>query len=109
MGPEFWVTVAAVFLGGGAIGSAGTLFAQWLLKKVDGQDDPRRTLGSAEMDLLRTDVHDISRHLHNLDARLEFQERLVGGALTPTAPPERLPPRAEAEPPEPDDSADPTT
>lgn len=109
MGPEFWVTVAAVFLGGGAIGSAGTLFAQWLLKKVDGNDDPRRTLGPAEITLLRTDVHDISRHLHNLDARLEFQERLVGGSLTPTAPPERLPPRAELEPEETDEGVDPTT
>lgn len=105
MGPEFWVTVGAVFLGGGAIGSAGTLFAQWLLKKVDGQDEPRRTLGSAEMDLLRVDVHDISRHVHNLEARLDFQERLVGGSLTPSVQPERLPPRAETEPPEHDEAS----
>ena len=93
MGPEFWVTVGAVFLGGGAVGSAGTLFAQWLLKKVDGEDQPRRTLGSTEMGLLRADIHDISRHVHNLDARLDFQERLLGGSLTPPAQPGRLSPK----------------
>jgi len=94
MGPEFWVTLAAVFIGGGAIGSTGTLFAQWLLKKVDGHDAPRRTLESAEMDLLRADIHDISRHVHNMDARLDFTERLLGGSLTPPTPPERLQPKS---------------
>ena len=95
MGPEFWVTVAAVFVGGGAIGSAGTLFAQWLLRNVNGPDKPRRTLKSAEVELLRADIHDMSRHVHNLDARLDFQERLLGGSLTPSAPPERFQPPDE--------------
>jgi len=97
MSPEFWVTLAAVFVSGGAIGSAGTLFAQWLLKRIDGQDHPRRTLDSAERDLLRSDLHDISRHIHNLDARLDFTERLLGGSLTPPTPPERLPPREDSD------------
>ena len=35
MGPEIWVGIAAVFVSGGAIGSAGTLLAQWLLKRFD--------------------------------------------------------------------------
>ena len=35
MTPELWVGFAAVFLSGGAIGTAGTLLAQWLVKKVD--------------------------------------------------------------------------
>lgn len=105
MGPEFWVTLAAVFIGGGAIGSTGTLFAQWLLKKVDGHDVPRRTLESAEMDLLRADIHDISRHVHNMDARLDFTERLLGGSLTPPAPPERL--QSSIGAPDPEPSADP--
>ena len=106
MGPEFWVTLAAVFIGGGAIGSTGTLFAQWLLKKVDGHDAPRRTLESAEMDLLRADIHDISRHVHNMDARLDFTEHLLGGSLTPPAPPERLQPPVDL--PDSDHDADPT-
>ena len=73
---------------------------------MDGQDEPRRTLGSTEMGLLRSDVHDISRHLHNLDARLDFQERLLGGSLTSSAPPERLPPRARDEEPRDEDPRD---
>jgi hypothetical protein len=105
MGPEFWVTIAAAFIGGGAIGSAGTLFAQWLLRSVDGSEGARRKLSSPEMDMLRADIHDISRHVHNLDARLDFQERLLGGSLVPAAQPERLPPREEREAPEPEDAS----
>ena len=90
MAPEFWVTLAAVFVAGGAVGSAGTMLARWLLAKVDGDDPPRRTLESAEMAVMRGDVHDLSVHVHDLEARLGFQERLLGGSLTPAAPPEPM-------------------
>jgi hypothetical protein len=52
------------------------------------------------MEILRAGIHDISRHVHNLDARLDFQERLLGGSLVSSTQPERLPPREEREMPE---------
>jgi hypothetical protein len=95
MGPELWIILAAAFVGGGAIGSGGTLFAQWLFKQIETREPPVRTLASAEVDLLRADIQDMTRHVHNLDARLDFQERLIGGSLTPPAPPGRLGPRED--------------
>lgn len=89
MSPELWVAAIALFVAGSAIGSAGTLLAQWLLRKVDGPHRP--PLDVTEFRLLRGDVYELSRHVHNLDARLEFQERLLGGALTPSPPPDRIP------------------
>jgi len=38
MGPEFWVGLAAVFVSGGAVGAAGTLLSQWLIRKL-GSDE----------------------------------------------------------------------
>jgi len=35
MGPEVWVSLAAVFVAGGAIGSAGRLLTQWIFRKMD--------------------------------------------------------------------------
>ncbi len=90
MGPELWIGVAAVFISGGAIGSAGTLLAQWLLKKVDSPQDPQRDLEAAERDALRGEVADLHRHLRNMDARLDFTERLLDGALPLAPPPPRL-------------------
>jgi len=97
MSPELWIGLVAVFVSGGAIGSAGTLLAQWLVKKVDGAPSPRQALDAAEMDVIRNEVAEIGRHIRNLDARLDFTERLLDGAL-PLAPP---PPRDEAFPEEP--------
>jgi hypothetical protein len=86
MSPELWIGLVAVFVSGGAIGSAGTLLAQWLVKKVDGAPSSRQALDAAEMDVLRNEVAEIGRHIRNLDARLDFTERLLDGAL-PLAPP----------------------
>lgn len=90
MGPELWVGIAAVFVSGGAIGSAGTLLAQWILGKVDGASTPRSELESAERDLLRGEVDELTRHVRNLDARLDFTEQLLGGAIPLAPPPGRL-------------------
>ena len=90
MSPEIWVAIAAVFVSGGAIGSAGTLLAQWLLKKVDATPAPQRSLEAAERDALRQEVADLHRHLRNMDARLDFTERLLDGALPLAPPPSRL-------------------
>jgi hypothetical protein len=100
MDPEIWVGIAAVFVSGGAIGSVGTLFAQWLLRKVDSAPEPANRLDAAERDALRAEVADLHRHLRNMDARLDFTERLLDGAIPLAPPPSRLVPedRAEREP-----------
>jgi hypothetical protein len=91
MGPEIWVIAAAVFMSGGAVGAAGTLLAQWIVGKVGGRGAPKSSLGPRESTLLRAEVADLALKLENLDARLDFQEQLVGGALQATPPPPRLP------------------
>ena len=93
MGPEVFVAIVAVFVSGGAIGSAGTLLAQWILKKVDTAPTPRRSLDVVERDALLSEVAELHRHLRNMDARLDFTERLLDGALPLAPPPARLPDR----------------
>jgi hypothetical protein len=90
MGPELWVGIAVVFVSGGAIGSAGTLLAQWILGKVDGAPTPRRKLEDAELEALRSEVDELGRQFRNLDARLDFTEQLLGGAIPLAPPPGRL-------------------
>ena len=96
MTPELWVGLVAVFVSGGAIGSAGTLLAQWLVKKVGDPPSPRQALDAAEMDVLRSEVAELGRHMRNLDARLDFTERLLDGAIPLQPPPGRLADDAEA-------------
>jgi hypothetical protein len=90
MGPEIWVALVAVFVSGGAIGSVGTLLTQWILRKVDTLPSARQRLDAAEVDVLRAEVTDMSRHMRNLDARLDFTERLLDGALPLAPPPGRI-------------------
>ena len=91
MGPEFWVGLVAVFVSGGAIGAAGTLLAQWLVRRLGAGDTAAvRPPSEREVALLRQDVSDLARQLQNLDARLDFQEQLLGGATPATQPPPRL-------------------
>jgi hypothetical protein len=80
-----WVALLAVFVSGGAVGTAGTFLAQWLLKRLDEPASSRDRLDDPEVDALRSEVADLGRHLRNLDARLDFTERLLDGAL-PSAP-----------------------
>ena len=95
MGPEVWVGIAAVFVAGGAIGSVGTLLAQWVVRKLGDQGRPPPSLDEREVGLLRNEVYDLTRQLENLDARLDFQEKLLGGASPTDLPPERLAPKGE--------------
>ncbi len=91
MGPEVVIVIAAAFISGGAIGSAGTLLAQWILKGVgSGSEPPRRAL-DPERDILRHEVAELHKHLRNMDARLDFTERLLDGAIPIAPPPERMP------------------
>jgi hypothetical protein len=91
MGPEFWIGLAAVFVSGGAVGAAGTLLSQWLLRKL-GTDPPGpgRSLEEREVAALRAEVAEMTLQLQNLDARLDFQEQLLGGATPLGHPPPRL-------------------
>jgi hypothetical protein len=91
MDPEIWIAVAAVFVSGGAIGSAGTLLSQWIVRKVDlAAGTSQRVVDAKEHDALQADVAALYRHLQNLDARLDFTERLLDGALPIAPPPSRL-------------------
>lgn len=92
MGPEFWIGLAAVFVSGGAIGAAGTLLSQWLIRKLGSDAHAAQTPGARDLALLRADVSELVRQVHNLDARLDFQEQLLGGATPLTQPPPRLTP-----------------
>ena len=55
-------------------------------------------LEAAEFDVLRGEVAEIGKHLRNLDARLDFTEQLIGGALPLAPPPARLPEPIPGEP-----------
>lgn len=89
MGPEVWVALVAVFVSGGAIGAVGTLLAQWIIRGAS--PPPRPGLNRAERNLLREEVAELHRHLRNMDARLDFTERLLDGALPVAPPPVRMP------------------
>lgn len=92
MGPEVLIVVAAAFISGGAIGSVGTLLAQWILKGVGpGPNDQRRAIDPVERDVLRAEVAELHKHLRNMDARLDFTERLLDGAIPLAPPPARMP------------------
>jgi len=104
MSPELWVTVAAVFVSGGAIGSTGMLLAQWILKKVDAPPASLRNIDAAERDALRSEVAELHRHLRNMDARLDFTERLLDGALPIAPAPERFAPLQARDPDAPEDA-----
>lgn len=92
MGPEVLFIIVAAFVCGGAIGSAGTLMAQWILKGMDSPSNgPRRGLDPVERDVLREEVAELHKHLRNMDARLDFTERLLDGAIPLAPPPARMP------------------
>ncbi len=90
MSPEVWVVVGAVFVCGGAIGTAGTLLAQWVMRKVSRPVATPRVADPGELEMLKADVAELGRHLRNLDDRLDFTEQLLGGAVPTTRPPARL-------------------
>src|SRR5687767_13948059 len=87
MGPELWVAIVAVFVSGGAIGAAGTLLPQWLTRRFAVPPSTRDRLEVADVEVLRSEVADMGRHVRNLDARLDFTERLLDGALLTGAEP----------------------
>lgn len=91
MDPEIWVGLVAVFVAGGAIGTAGTLLTQWILRKIEGERPG--ALDGPEYGVLRREVAELGRQMRNVDARLDFAEQLLGGALSLAPPPTRFEPR----------------
>lgn len=64
--------------------------AQWVVRKLGGEPigpPVQAGLLDREAEVLRTEVADLMRHLHDMDARLRFQEQLVGGSLSASPPP----------------------
>lgn len=90
MDPEIWVAVAAVFVSGGAIGTAGTLLTQWLLRGLRAHPPPELS-ETRETARLRADLRALMHQVRNMDERLDFQEQLLGGASPTRRPPRRLP------------------
>ena len=77
MTPEI-IVIIAVFISGGALGAAGALLGQWVLKKVQDETPQQRRLESGDFDLLRNDLAELSRKVHQVDVRLDFTEQLLG-------------------------------
>ena len=93
MEPEIIIGVLAVFVSGGAMGAAGALLGQWVLKKISGPP-PRQVspVDPRDLELLKGEMADMAVRLHSVDARLDFTEQLLGGALLGSSAPEPLPP-----------------
>ena len=88
---EILIGIAAVFVSGGAIGTAGTLLTQWVLRGLGEPRDRGGLPDAREMARMRGDLRALIRKVHNMDERLDFQEQLLGGASPTRSPPQRLP------------------
>jgi hypothetical protein len=89
---EIIVVALASFVGGGALGAGGMLLCQWVVRKMS--PPPLAQLGSVDprdVEVMKADVADLAVRLHSVDARLDFTEQLLGGALSGARPPEALP------------------
>ena len=87
------MVVLATFVGGGAMGATGMLLCQWVVRKMS--PPPQHRLDSVDprdVEVMKADVADLAVRLHSVDARLDFTEQLLGGALSGARPPESLPP-----------------
>ncbi len=94
MEPEIIIGALAIFVSGGAMGAAGILLCQWVVGRISPPSQGRSHLGgSRDVEAMRADVADLALQLHSVDARLDFTEQLLGGALSGSRPPESLPPQ----------------
>ncbi len=91
MEPEIIIGALAIFVSGGAMGAAGMLLCQWVVGRISPPSQGRVQLGdSRDVEAMRADVADLTVRLHSVDARLDFTEQLLGGALSGARPPESL-------------------
>ena len=98
MEPEIIIGALAIFVSGGAMGAAGMLLCQWVVGRMSPLSQERLQLGdSRDIEAMKADVADLAVRLHSVDARLDFTEQMLGGALSGTRPPESLP-RPQADP-----------
>ena len=97
MEPEIIIGALALFVSGGALGATGMLLSQWVVGRMS---PPRRghvhSVDGRDIEAMRADVADLAARLHSVDARLDFTEQLLGGALSGARPPESLPPQQPA-------------
>ncbi len=100
MEAEIIIVALSSFVGGGAMGAAGMLLCQWVVRKMSPPPQQRLDLmDPRDLEVMKADVADLAVRLHSVDARLDFTEQLLGGALSGARPPESLPP-TQAPPPE---------
>ena len=96
MEAEIIIVAVSSFVGGGAMGATGMLLCQWVVRKMS--PPPQQRLGlmdPRDLEGMKADVADLAVRLHSVDARLDFTEQLLGGALSGARPPESLtPPQA---------------
>ncbi len=93
MEPEIILVVLATFVGGGAMGATGMLLCQWVVRKMSPPPQhPSGLMDPRDVEAMKADVADLAVRLHSVDARLDFTEQLLGGALSHARPPESLPP-----------------
>ena len=91
MDVEIIIVVLATFVSGGAMGATGMLLCQWVVRKMS--PPPQHRLDSMDprdIEVMKADMADIAVRLHSVDARLDFTEQLLGGALSGARPPESL-------------------
>lgn len=84
-----WITAVVAFLAGGGLGTSGVLLLQWLVGRFD-PDDRRAKEQARELAGLRNELRELDGQLSNVDARLDFTEKLLGGALSVPPAPARL-------------------
>ncbi len=92
MEPEIIIGALALFVSGGAMGAAGILLSQWVVGKMSPPQQRRlHSVDPRDMEVMKADLADLAVRLHSVDARLDFTEQLLGGALSGTRPPDQLP------------------
>ena len=93
MEPEIIIGALAIFVSGGAMGATGMLLCQWVVRKMSPPPQHRLDLmDPRDIEVMKADVADLFVRLQSMDARLNFTEQLLGGALSGARPPESLPP-----------------
>ena len=84
-----WVMIGVAFVAGSGLGTSGVLLLQW----IAGRFDPNRKAAeetARALDEFRTSLVELDEQVANVDSRLDFTERLLGGALTVAPGPPRL-------------------
>jgi hypothetical protein len=67
------------------------LLSQWVVRKMSPPPQHRfDSMDPRDMEVMKADMADIAVRLHSVDARLDFTEQLLGGALSGARPPESL-------------------